>query len=202
MRVASWAFSVLGLVSAFGVSGCFNTTIDKGPYGDYCSLAPAGEHHCGICQATSQCVYCPDVNGRVTCSADVCKSTCDSTGSAVPLVSGGGGGAGGAGGPATAGSGGTGGGGAGGSSGGGVVCNSECPAQCPADAEYQCSQFVSLGNCSVQSCGCFSNTPTAYCGVFYRSSTGAFWWCGGGYNEACSAIGVQQCAATVAAACQ
>jgi hypothetical protein len=82
------------------------------------------------------------------------------------------------------------------------VCNSTCPAQCPADAQYECSQYTQLGTCSIQSCTCYGNTPTAYCGIFYRSSTGSVWWCGGGYNMACSAIGVQQCATTVASACQ
>jgi hypothetical protein len=200
MRVAFPASCVLALVVC---AGCFNVpTIDKGPYGDFCALAPAGQHHCGICRATSQCVYCPDVNGRVTCSADVCKSICDSTGSAVPLVSGyGGGGSGGSSGGG--GSGGTsGGGGSGGTSGGGgFVCNSTCPAQCPADAQYECSQYEPIGTCSIQSCTCYGNTPTAYCGIFYRSTTGGLWWCGGGYNMSCSAIGVQQCAATVAGAC-
>src|SRR5438270_188252 len=124
MRVAFSASCVLGLVCAVVMSGCFNTpAIDKGPYGNYCALAPSGEHHCGICYATSECVYCPDRNGQVTCSSDVCKSTCDSTGSAVPLVPGysgnGGGGSGGGGGiPAqsSGGSGGTGGGSGGGGS--------------------------------------------------------------------------------------
>ncbi|MDB4966016.1 MAG: hypothetical protein JWN44_1705, partial [Myxococcales bacterium] len=102
------------------------------------------------------------------------------------------------------GSGGAGGGGQGGSggAGGGVVCNGTCPAQCPADSQLQCSQYVTEGSCSIQSCTCYASTPTAYCGIFYRSSAGGFWWCGGGYNMGCSAIAIQQCATTVAAACQ
>ena len=63
----------------------------------------------------------------------------------------------------------------------------------------QCSQYTQNGSCSVQSCTCYANTPTAYCGVFYRTSDGAFFWCGGGYNtrraeceEAARLLGVDQ----------
>jgi hypothetical protein len=185
MRQA-WAIACV-LVAA---GGCNPFTVDKGPYGNFCPAASADHHYCGECAATSQCTYCPDnAVGGSTCPSDPCGDKCDS--------SAGGGGAGGGG------AGGTGGGGAGGTGGGGgFVCNGTCPAQCPADAQLECSQYVAEGQCSIQSCTCYGNTPTAYCGIFYRSSTGGFWWCGGGYNMACSAIGVQACATTVAQACQ
>ena len=182
------ALAVLCLVVAAGGNPF---TVDRGPSGNYCPAAPASEHYCGLCAATSQCGYCPDnAQGGSTCPADPCSNKCDSSGGGG--VAGGNGGTGG---------GGSGGGGAGGSGGGGFVCNGTCPAECPADAQLECSQYVANGSCSIQSCTCYGNTPTAYCGIFYRSSTGTVWWCGGGYNMACSAIGVQQCAATVASAC-
>jgi hypothetical protein len=180
----------LVLVAGMVAGGCFPTpSVDLGPYGNGCPGASVGSHYCGVCGSTSQCTYCQDVNGKSTCPANPCGNKCDS--------SGGGGIAG------TAGSGGTGGGGSGGASGGGgVVCNGTCPANCPADSMLECSQYSPIGNCSIQSCTCYGNTPTAYCGIFYRSSTGSVWWCGGGYNMACSAIGVQQCAMNVASSCQ
>ena len=174
-------------IACLAVAGCNPFAVDKGPYGNYCPAAPSGEDYCGMCATTSQCGYCPrDRNGGNTCPANPCSDKCDSSGGGV----------------AGGGSGGTGGGGAGGSGGGGFVCNGTCPAQCPADAQLECSQYVAEGQCSIQSCTCYSGTPTAYCGIFYRSSAGGFWWCGGGYNMACSAIGVQACATTVAQACQ
>jgi hypothetical protein len=181
-----------GMVGCVLLAGCF-APIDKGPYGNYCPASPTNEHYCGYCSSTSMCTYCPDVNGKITCPADPCNNKCDS--SAGGVSPGGGGGSGGSGG---GGSGGSGGGGGGGS---GFVCNSTCPAMCPSDAQYECSQYVQNGNCSIQSCTCYGGTPTAYCGIFYRSSTGTVWWCGGGYNESCSSIGVYQCAQTVATAC-
>lgn len=174
------------IVCILVAAGCNPFAVDKGPYGNFCKAAPANEHYCGECAATSLCTYCPDnAQGGSTCPADPCGTKCDSS-------AGGAGGAGGSGG----------GGGSGGSGGGGLVCNSTCPAMCPADAQYECSQFVADGKCSIQSCTCYGGTPTAYCGSFYRSSTGGVWWCGGGYNMACSSIPYQQCAATVASACQ
>src|SRR4051812_33502185 len=111
-------------------AGCNPFTVDKGPYGNYCPAADVGHHYCGECAATAQCTYCPDsASGGSTCPSNPCADKCDSTGSGV---------AGGSGGTGGGGAGGAGGGGAGGS-GGGFVCNGTCPAQCPADAQYECS---------------------------------------------------------------
>jgi hypothetical protein len=176
------------LAGSLALAGCGGIGSFGGPYGNGCPAQDPGWHYCGLCSKTNLCHYCQDVNGQNSC-ADACSC-------GVP----GGGGAGGSGG---GGAGGSGGGGSGGSSGGGgFVCNSTCPAQCPAGSDYQCSQYVANGRCSIQSCTCYYNTPTAYCGIFYRSSTGSVWWCGGGYNMSCSSIPVQQCAYTVTSACQ
>ena len=141
---------LLGVTVCALVAGGCNVfaPIDKGPYGNYCTAAPANEHYCGECTATAQCGYCPDdAQGGLTCPADPCASKCDSSAA-------GGGGAGG-----SAGGGGAG----GGSGGGGFVCNGTCPAQCPADATLECSQYIADGTCSIQSCTCYGNSPTAYC---------------------------------------
>lgn len=173
---------VLMVACAVAAIGCGDLT---GPYGNGCPAPDPNYHYCGLCPKTNLCHYCGDVNGQNTC-ADAC--TCGS-------ASGGGSGGG------TTGGGGTSGGGTSGGSSGG--CNGTCPASCPADAQYECSGWVAEGTCSgVQSCTCYGNSPTAYCGIFYRTSDGSFFWCGGGYNMACSSIGVYACAQQVANYCQ
>lgn len=164
--------------------GGTTTPPDFGPYGNGCRSAFAGERYCGTCTQRSICSYCTDVNGAGTCPADPCGSKCDGTAGADGGV------------PGTGSGGGTGGTDPAGTGTGGMDSN-----HCPADAMLECSQWTQNGDCSIQSCTCYGTAPTAYCGVYYRTDRGGFFWCGGGYNVTCSANGIVACAQRVAAAC-
>jgi hypothetical protein len=156
--------------------GCFpNIGGGGGPYGNGCPAEDPGYTYCGLCSKTKLCHYCEDATG-------VCSDACTCV-----ARSGGGG------------SGGAGGGGSGGSGGGGSTNGTDTNG-CPAGSSLQCSQWVQNGNCSIQSCTCYNDSPTAYCGSYYRTSDGAFFWCGGGYNRTCS-IGIEACATRVANYC-
>lgn len=84
--------------------------------------------YCGFCATSNECTYC----APGTCSSNPCSTVCDSTGGYGPVGRGGSSG--------STSSGGT------GSSGGVTTCGN-CPGQ------LECSTIV--GNCVVQSCGCF-----------------------------------------------
>ena len=185
MRQA-WAIACV-LVAA---AGCNPFTVDKGPYGNFCPAASANHHYCGECAATSQCTYCPDnAVGGSTCPSDPCADKCDSSAgggrrqAAAARAA-----------PAAA------------ARAAPAAAAASC-ATAPAPRSAPPTRSSSARNTSPRASARSSRAPamatrrprTAASSIARRRRLR---WCGGGYNMACSAIGVQACATTVAQACQ
>ncbi|VVB66889.1 Uncharacterised protein [Candidatus Norongarragalina meridionalis] len=199
--------TILGITLGLALGAILISAIVNSPGGDYGYATPSpgtdhntitcpvkiGETTCGYCAQTDKCYYCK--NGYA-CSGDICALTCQkqspsASATAQPQNSA----------TPTAGI-------VTGQPGDGIVIIDDPPidsrTNCPpqgysgprGSVSLECSQWVTAGTCSIQSCSCYYSDHTGdTVRAYYHTSNGAYYPCSGSSSTLSCTASVQALAA-------